>query len=424
MVFVLTPERDGVAPPEAQLSEASPLLPRQPESSLPDDRKVTHPRAFFAFIFALLFTTGFAIVSVPSIAIYRHIVCRTDYTNLGAYIRHGLSDERCLTDAISSKVSELIGLDGLITFSTALCTVLGYGRMADTYGGKPPLYIATSCSILALLWTVLVVSKASVWNYKFVLVGSVIAGLGGFAPSLRMSVNSIVCDCYHGESRLIAMSYMIAANLVAAIWAPAIGGWLLQIGLLWPLWGGICLLLCYLVALSFLPETHPRLQFERSEILRGGETTTLTNDESMYDSLDKPSASTVVLVFQTCWETISVMTIFLRGRNFALLGLIAFITKFDTQILIVVMQFLTKQLKWSVTVVGYYYASLHAGQLIVLLVILPLFTRFMRARVPRHLLDIWMVKSGLLFNTLAFLGCKTHLMLRVKIADMHRWSHV
>lgn len=138
-----------------------------------------------------------------------------------------------------------------------------------------------------------------------------------------MVAYSMVCDCYSGDKRLVAMSYIWAIFMLANCIAPAVGSWLLNRGLLWPVYcavGGLSggFLVCLL-----MPETHPRIRMLLSNSASESSGTAESDGTDNELSFDK-SPSSLRRYLEMYSESLRTVTVLTRGRKFAALGFISF----------------------------------------------------------------------------------------------------
>ena len=337
MAMVEGVDRLDLDEPAAFETETTPLL----NQTLFENATINTGRPY---VFAALAVFGsfvvFAsmIVMVPDLEIYRYIACQSYYAGHGDadLIRligrfDGAVDERCMIDAISVKVAKFEGLVMFIESFFAVTVVLIYGKMADTYGRKVPLYITMAGAILGEIWYIFVVGKAGVWSINTLLLAPIISGVTGASPTIRTILFSVVCDCFTGSSRLVAMSYLFAVLLLTASVAPAAGSWLLSRGLLLPAWTGMGVYVAALVLLFFIPETHPQLMSQRK---LAGETSMLTNDENMHAIPAGPSESIFVSCKTAILASLDSLKYFTHGRNYIILGVISFTFSFTNLIML------------------------------------------------------------------------------------------
>ncbi|CCG83083.1 putative MFS transporter [Taphrina deformans PYCC 5710] len=350
---------------------------------------------------------GSWLVLVPNLEIYRYIICKSHYANSGdsnivdtLKVISSAVDTRCDIPEISKKVANF---NGMVLATESLCAilvVLPLGKLMDVYGRKIPLYISLTGNLASLLWSLVVLGKAGEWSINTLLLPPVIVGLSGSSPTFRSVMRAIVCDCYSGAARLVAVAWLSAALLISNTISPAVGSWLLSKGLLWPMYGGLTCSSIVALILLFMPETLPSLR-QSGPIL--SQPSQLTNDEDMHAVLEpgKGFSRTLVQAIKTSFGALGMLT---RGTNFVVLAFIAFVVMSASMSILVIAQFLHERLKWTMVSAGYFMSIHNATKIFVLLIALPVFTKIMLRRISSRQLELLLLRIGLVGDTLAFLG--------------------
>lgn len=310
------------------LTEGTPLLAgRDGPASRQSPATADRPYLYAAITLVACFVQFSSfLVMVPALEVFRFVICQSYYAETGDNDLinlvgqfNGTVHERCAIDEISKKVANLNGLTLFIENFSAMLVVLPYGKLGDVYGRKLPMYISLSGCLFALVWAIIVVRHAGSWSVNTLLLPSFIVGFAGASPNIKALLQSMTCDCFSENSRLVAISWLTASLLLCCTTAPAVGSWLLQRGLLWPTYAGLACMVVATCMFFVLPETRPV-----STTLQQKPATTkvsqLTNDEDMHAVQDTPQSTVRSLLnsFKFCFGALAV---FGRGRNFVALGL-------------------------------------------------------------------------------------------------------
>lgn len=206
-------------------------------------------------------------------------------------------DPMCKSPLVSAQTGYFTTYMTTVSSIATLITIAKLGSLSDKWGRRPVILINVACTLIERLFTIACCVRPEWINYRWLLVGTAVGGLGGSFGLQRIMCASYVADSIKEVYRAKYMSYVDACLFAGIAFGPIVGSLILN-------WTGrnVALLLFFslgtdftflLGVLGFLPESRSRRALLRN---RASAMSVITNGKEAVPAKPAPSNASAATV--------------------------------------------------------------------------------------------------------------------------------
>lgn len=227
-----TSQRDG----EASINnEASPLLPNTTKDT--DTRDVRHQKATRGLpallcAFAFVMMLGDNLQPAALIQVFENVICDEYYSKNPLPPGAGDPDVRCKVHPVQAELAFVRGYQQLAPIFATLLFSVPYAVLANRIGRKKVLTM-TGMGLLGSLSWVLAVCYWRFASIRWIWLSGIFLCIGGGEAVLSSMAHVMVTDAVPSSNRAQIFLYLHAADVVAGFFGPAISAPLMERGHTW-----------------------------------------------------------------------------------------------------------------------------------------------------------------------------------------------
>lgn len=225
-------QRDGEV---SAISEASPLLPNAVEDTVSWDsrhQKATRGLPALLCAFAFVMMLGDNLQPAALIQVFENVICDEYYSKHDLLPRTGDPNARCKVQAVQAELAFVRGYQQLAPIFATLLLSVPYAVLANRIGRKKVL-IMTGMGLLGSLSWVLAVCYWRFVSIRWVWLSGMFLCIGGGEAVLSSMAHVMVTDAVPSSNRAQIFLYLHAADVVAGFFGPAISAPLMERGHTW-----------------------------------------------------------------------------------------------------------------------------------------------------------------------------------------------
>ncbi|CAI7589657.1 unnamed protein product [Penicillium bialowiezense] len=188
--------------------------------------------------FGVLFMLGFGGLAVPKINLIMSLICRDYLAEKGAQdpaftylpVIFGEDNSQCQIPQVQSLVAQFQLYLNLAAGILSALVSPRFGHLSDRYGRTKMIAIGAMGAVLNEIITVTVATWPDRFSVNFLLVGSVLDGLGGSFTTAQALIHSYASDCTPIEKRSVAFGLFHGALFFGIAVGPGAAAFLIKNG--------------------------------------------------------------------------------------------------------------------------------------------------------------------------------------------------
>lgn len=245
-------------------SDDTPLLGSKPAQAAATTRYVV------AVSFALVVLADFAsyLMDAPQTSILETIICDRHYASVSSNSRQNGNDTRdCTVAPVQAELAMIVQLSNTFNLVPGLIVSIPFGVMADHYGRRPVLFLATFGFFIQDIMAKIVLWRPDVFPPRLIWATSVARFIGGGDAVASSMIFLVVADVAPAHQRANLFFLLSACILVGDIVATPLSAFLMSRDPWIPYLGSSVLsLVGSVIPLVLLPETlvKPQLGLDTS----------------------------------------------------------------------------------------------------------------------------------------------------------------
>ncbi|KAI2635532.1 MFS general substrate transporter [Xylaria nigripes] len=175
-----------------------------------------------------LSTLAYGGMMVPKIELIVSLVCRHYFTEqqslYGISSSAGESNAQCNSAAVQKRVAAFMLVLSVLAGGLSAFTVPKLGALSDRYGRTRLIVIASCGGIVNEIITIITAKYPDVFDYRFLMFGSIADGITGSFTAVSVLGNSYVSDCSPPSKRGVSIGYLQACLFTGIALGPVLAG--------------------------------------------------------------------------------------------------------------------------------------------------------------------------------------------------------
>lgn len=369
-----------------------------------------------------LFTLAFGGIVVPKLNLILTLLCQ-EYLSDRAIkdpsfnfmpVIFGADNPQCQIPEVQALVSKFTLYGNLIAGILSAVASPKLGAISDRYGRRRVIAISTMGMLIAEVITIIAATNPNIFSVNWLLLGYAFDGLCGSFTAAMALTHSYAADCTPPSKRNVTFGYFHGCLFTGIALGPIIAGYIIKAtGNLLTIF--YIALACHLTFVSFLLFVVPEsLSKERQMAAR--EKHRMKTEGLPQQSLINALKSANLL------EPLEILYPTGEGSSRALRRNLIFLAAVDTTVFGVAMGSMTVVVIYSEYMFGWgnfessiFVSIVNTCRVTVLLLIVPLVTRFIRGRrgsVPQRNsgcdgLDLAIIRTAIVFDIIGYIGYAT-----------------
>ncbi|KAF9887474.1 hypothetical protein FE257_010191 [Aspergillus nanangensis] len=317
----------------------------------------------------------------PRTQILESIICRRFYPSQVSSFP--LDDSRCKSFEVQAELAFINGWKDTLDALPCILLTLPFGFMADRVGRKKVALMSMGgmvmeeIAIRIICWFSEVIPPRAIWLTPLFQI------CGGGNQVAGSMVFTIITDIFPIEKRVNAFYIVSAAVLLAEVLATPLSAWMMSRSLWVPFLLGALCEVCGLLAALAIPETLSKSVEHADDDTDGG-----THEDDVVLTNWRQSLRNV-------WSQIIDLTEFIWGNMNNLAISLAFLTaSVGRQSLQLMIQYVSKRFSWSMAEASFLISLKGAINLVGLLVLLPMISRYLQRYLSPVLRDLRLTQAS------------------------------
>ncbi|KAK9234790.1 major facilitator superfamily domain-containing protein [Lipomyces kononenkoae] len=361
----------------------------------------------------LLLTVSYGGLMAPKLNLLLSLICRVHYAEQGLVADELVKElaDSCQTAEMHARVSKFNMSVNL--FQGVLAAIISpkMGVLSDRIGRCPVLAITALGPLMLNLILILAAKSTSVYAYRWLFVGAIFDGLSGSVGAMMATAHAYATDCTPPEKRATAFGLFHACLFMGMAMGPAAGGYLVQAtgSILSPFYAAIISEIAFVCFVLFVvPESVSRQHRldarEMHRLNREFDTGRPRNFRELLRTMNFLQPLKVLVPRDGTATVVRRNLMWLSFIDTLLLG-----TGAGGMMIIILYAEFT--FGWTSTEAGYFMSVGGSVKAFVLVILLPVIMKFLRARDPNGLhhvgasfSDIALIRFAIVVEFIAFFG--------------------
>lgn len=372
----------------------------------------------------LLFTIAFGGVVVPKINLIMDLVCEEYYASLdgnGDPLSGPMDpgEDRCQSDAVSSRSSLFLLYGSLCSGILAAITSPKLGALSDRFGRKTFMLVNTAGALFGEVLTILAAKFPETVHVNWILVGYALEGLSGsFIVGMALA-HSYASDCVAPQKRNVAFAYFHAALFSGIAIGPVVAGYIIKARMKYSSKVDAVVFIFYLALvahglfIAFLLFCIPEsLSKSRQEAAREKHREEMERLGPASDWINQLRHINLFQPLKILWPTGPGSSSAVRWNLLLLAATDTIMFGVAMGAMGVVLVYTRRQFDWQSLESGRFVSVVNGCRVVALLVVMPLLTRLVRGKngamkqrsSGTDLFDLRIIRAAIFFDTLGYVG--------------------